>query len=134
MAYLPARLMQQAATGIRFSPVVSHSECPPASYLLLPDAQHAPLAREASASFLPFPTLITPMLPIPCLSHRAHPTRASLLLRLTFAPTPLLPLLPIAQSAPLAREYFRFSSGVTVKELPINDGWLRDWGPTVSQG
>jgi agmatine deiminase len=34
------------------------------------------------------------------------------------------------ESAKLAREYFKFVSGVTVTELPINDGWLRDWGPT----
>lgn len=33
-------------------------------------------------------------------------------------------------SAKLAREYFKYVSGVTVTELPINDGWLRDWGPT----
>ncbi|KAG2430345.1 hypothetical protein HYH02_013709 [Chlamydomonas schloesseri] len=29
-----------------------------------------------------------------------------------------------------ARNHFRGVSGVTVVEMPLEDGWLRDWGPT----
>ncbi|PNH01389.1 Agmatine deiminase [Tetrabaena socialis] len=34
------------------------------------------------------------------------------------------------QTAGTARNYFRGVSGVTVVEMPLEDGWLRDWGPT----
>lgn len=36
------------------------------------------------------------------------------------------------QSINVAKSYFKGVSGVEVVEMPINDGWLRDWGPTVS--
>lgn len=36
------------------------------------------------------------------------------------------------QSAAEARSYFEDTPGVTVVEIPINDGWARDWGPSVS--
>lgn len=36
------------------------------------------------------------------------------------------------QSADTAREYLKDAPNVTVVELPINDGWTRDWGPSVS--
>ncbi|GIL60533.1 hypothetical protein Vafri_15082, partial [Volvox africanus] len=31
----------------------------------------------------------------------------------------------------LARDYFRVVSGVDVIQMPTNDVWVRDWGPTV---
>ncbi len=31
-----------------------------------------------------------------------------------------------------ARRVFSDSPNVTVEEIPINDGWTRDWGPSVS--
>ena len=37
------------------------------------------------------------------------------------------------QSAAEARSYFEDTPGVTVVEIPINDGWARDWGPSVSK-
>lgn len=36
------------------------------------------------------------------------------------------------QSADVAREYLKDAPNVTVLEMPINDGWTRDWGPSVS--
>ena len=36
------------------------------------------------------------------------------------------------QSAAEARSYFEDAPGVSVVEIPINDGWARDWGPSVS--
>ncbi len=36
------------------------------------------------------------------------------------------------QSAAEARSYFEDTPGVSVVEIPINDGWARDWGPSVS--
>ena len=36
------------------------------------------------------------------------------------------------QSAAEARSFFEDAPGVTVVEIPINDGWARDWGPSVS--
>ena len=36
------------------------------------------------------------------------------------------------QSAAEARSYFEDTPEVTVVEVPINDGWARDWGPSVS--
>ncbi len=38
----------------------------------------------------------------------------------------------VMQSAAEARSYFEDTPGVTVVEIPINDGWARDWGPSVS--
>ena len=35
------------------------------------------------------------------------------------------------QSAAEARSYFEDAPGVSVVEVPINDGWARDWGPSV---
>ncbi|KAL0020071.1 hypothetical protein WJX79_003089 [Trebouxia sp. C0005] len=34
------------------------------------------------------------------------------------------------ESAAEARSYFEDTPGVTVVEIPINDGWARDWGPS----
>jgi len=36
------------------------------------------------------------------------------------------------QSAAGARAAFEDAPNVTVVEIPINDGWARDWGPSVS--
>ena len=36
------------------------------------------------------------------------------------------------QSADVARSYFEDAPNVEVVEMPINDGWTRDWGPSVS--
>ncbi|MEW5306440.1 MAG: hypothetical protein WDW38_007379 [Sanguina aurantia] len=33
-------------------------------------------------------------------------------------------------SADIARAHFPAGSNVTVEEIPLEDGWLRDWGPT----
>lgn len=36
------------------------------------------------------------------------------------------------QAADKARDYFKNSPNVTVvDDIPIDDGWTRDWGPTV---
>jgi len=35
------------------------------------------------------------------------------------------------QSADEARKAFADAPNVTVQEVPINDGWARDWGPSV---
>ena len=36
------------------------------------------------------------------------------------------------QAADLARDYFKDAPNVFVEDkIPINDGWTRDWGPTV---
>ena len=36
------------------------------------------------------------------------------------------------QAADLARKYFKDSPNVfVVDDVPIDDGWTRDWGPTV---
>ena len=41
-------------------------------------------------------------------------------------------LLPSVQAADLARDYFKDAPNVFVEDsIPINDGWTRDWGPTV---
>jgi hypothetical protein len=38
----------------------------------------------------------------------------------------------LLQAADKAREYFKNSPNVTVvDDIPIDDGWTRDWGPTV---
>jgi agmatine/peptidylarginine deiminase len=36
------------------------------------------------------------------------------------------------QSAAGARAAFEDAPNVSVVEIPINDGWARDWGPSVS--
>lgn len=36
------------------------------------------------------------------------------------------------QDAELARSYFKDAPNVEVVEIPIRDGWTRDWGPSVS--
>lgn len=36
------------------------------------------------------------------------------------------------QSAAEARAAFEDAPNVSVVEIPINDGWARDWGPSVS--
>lgn len=36
------------------------------------------------------------------------------------------------EAAANARKVFEDSPNVTVVEVPINDGWTRDWGPSVS--
>ena len=36
------------------------------------------------------------------------------------------------QDAELARSYFTDAPNVEVVEIPIRDGWTRDWGPSVS--
>ena len=38
----------------------------------------------------------------------------------------------MVQSADVARSYFEDAPNVEVVEMPINDGWTRDWGPSVS--
>ena len=38
----------------------------------------------------------------------------------------------LMQSAAGARAAFEDAPNVTVVEIPINDGWARDWGPSVS--
>lgn len=42
------------------------------------------------------------------------------------------PLIMLAdpESADVAREYLKDAPNVTVLEMPINDGWTRDWGPS----
>ena len=35
------------------------------------------------------------------------------------------------QSAAEARAAFEDAPNVSVVEIPINDGWARDWGPSV---
>ena len=51
-------------------------------------------------------------------------------------PTPCLPALPpschLPQDADLARSFFTDAPNVEVVEIPIRDGWTRDWGPSVS--
>jgi hypothetical protein len=37
----------------------------------------------------------------------------------------------IVQPAEVAREYLKDAPNVTVVELEIEDGWTRDWGPSV---
>ena len=44
---------------------------------------------------------------------------------------PTLYLLSV-QSAAEARAAFEDAPNVSVVEIPINDGWARDWGPSVS--
>ena len=36
------------------------------------------------------------------------------------------------EAAANARKVFEDSPNVNVVEVPINDGWTRDWGPSVS--
>ena len=36
------------------------------------------------------------------------------------------------QSADEARAAFEDAPNVSVVEIPIDDGWARDWGPSVS--
>jgi agmatine deiminase len=36
------------------------------------------------------------------------------------------------QEADVARTYFTDAPNVEVVEIPIKDGWTRDWGPSVS--
>lgn len=38
----------------------------------------------------------------------------------------------VIQSAAIARDYFKDAPNVTVVEMDIDDGWTRDWGPSVS--
>lgn len=42
------------------------------------------------------------------------------------------PLIMLAdpESADVARDYLKDAPNVTVLEMPINDGWTRDWGPS----
>ena len=35
------------------------------------------------------------------------------------------------QAAEVARSYFTDAPNVKVVEVPIEDGWTRDWGPSV---
>lgn len=46
----------------------------------------------------------------------------------------LLTITRPVQAADLARQFFKDSDNVTVvDDIPIDDGWTRDWGPTVRQ-
>ena len=40
-------------------------------------------------------------------------------------------LLPPAQSVEAAKSALADAPNVTVVPVPINDGWARDWGPSV---
>ena len=46
---------------------------------------------------------------------------------------PLYMIANPGEAAANARKVFEDSPNVTVVEVPINDGWTRDWGPSVSQ-
>ncbi len=61
-------------------------------------------------------------------SHCAAAKRCSLSFFSSGLPTGLL----LMQSAAGARAAFEDAPNVTVVEIPINDGWARDWGPSVS--
>jgi agmatine/peptidylarginine deiminase len=45
---------------------------------------------------------------------------------------PLFMIANPGEPAANARKVFEDSPNVTVVEVPINDGWTRDWGPSVS--
>lgn len=45
---------------------------------------------------------------------------------------PLYMLANPGKPAANARKAFADAPNVTVLEVPINDGWTRDWGPSVS--
>ncbi len=45
---------------------------------------------------------------------------------------PLFMIANPGEAAANARRVFSDSPNVTVVEMPINDGWTRDWGPSVS--
>ncbi len=45
---------------------------------------------------------------------------------------PLFMIANPGEAAANARRVFADSPNVTVVEQPINDGWTRDWGPSVS--
>ena len=45
---------------------------------------------------------------------------------------PLFMIANPGEPAANARRVFSDSPNVTVVEIPINDGWTRDWGPSVS--
>ncbi len=43
-----------------------------------------------------------------------------------------LTVVPALQSADDARKALSSASNVSVVEIPVDDGWARDWGPSVS--
>ena len=45
---------------------------------------------------------------------------------------PLFMIANPGEAAANARNAFKNDENVTVVEIPINDGWTRDWGPSVS--
>lgn len=45
---------------------------------------------------------------------------------------PLFMIANPGEAAANARRVFKDDANVTVVEIPINDGWTRDWGPSVS--
>ena len=45
---------------------------------------------------------------------------------------PLFMIANPGEAAANAREAFQKDGNVNVVEIPINDGWTRDWGPSVS--
>ena len=45
---------------------------------------------------------------------------------------PLFMVANPGEAAANAREAFKNDGNVNVVEIPINDGWTRDWGPSVS--
>ena len=45
---------------------------------------------------------------------------------------PLFMIANPGEAAANAREVFKNDGNVNVVEIPINDGWTRDWGPSVS--
>lgn len=46
---------------------------------------------------------------------------------------PLFMIANPGEAAANARRVFADSPNVVVVEMPINDGWTRDWGPSVSR-
>ena len=45
---------------------------------------------------------------------------------------PLFMIANPGEAAANARNAFKNDENVNVVEIPINDGWTRDWGPSVS--
>ncbi len=45
---------------------------------------------------------------------------------------PLFMIANPGEAAANARNAFKNDENVTVVEIPVNDGWTRDWGPSVS--
>lgn len=67
----------------------------------------------------------------PLLQCTCAPSCAALLLPQAVPPSPPAPPLALAcQVVEDARAYFTDAPNVKVEAMPINDGWLRDWGPT----